>query len=158
MFCRECGKQIEDDARFCRFCGKAQADEAPAAGTASANPGRATSGTGLQHRIRQVFPRHHLQDEFMHLATIAAFVLAVAGLVIGIYPALFTIGASLLFFSIALLLFLILRESTLSHIRVSSPRPGEGTRYHAARSGGASPPAGKTEAATTESSPPRRQA
>src|SRR5438445_241693 len=54
VFCRECGKQIEDDARFCRFCGKAQADEAPAAGTASASPGRATSGTGLQHRLIQL--------------------------------------------------------------------------------------------------------
>ena len=92
----------------------------------------------------------------MHIATIAAFLLAVAGLVIGIFPALFNIGATLLFFSIALLLFLILRESTLSHIRVSSPRTGEGTRYHAARAGGASPPAPTTQAATTESSPPRR--
>jgi hypothetical protein len=155
VFCRECGKQIEDDARFCRFCGKPQADDTPGTAAASANAPR--TGTGLQHRIRQVFPRHHLQDEFMHLATIAAFVLAVAGLLIGIFPALFTIGASLLFFSIALLLFLILRESTLSHIRVSSPRTGEGTRYHAARAGAGSPPGARTEAATTESSPPRRQ-
>lgn len=92
----------------------------------------------------------------MHIATIAAFLLAVAGLVIGIFPALFTIGASMLFFSIALLLFLILRESTLSHIRVSSPRTGEGTRYHAARPSGASRPAPTGEATTTESSPPRR--
>ncbi len=92
----------------------------------------------------------------MHIATIAAFVLAVVGLIVGIFPALFTIGATLLFFSIALLLFLILRESTLSHIRVSgAPRTGEGTRYHAARASGASRPGATTEAATAESPPPR---
>lgn len=30
MFCSNCGKPIEDDARFCEFCGTPVLDEGPA--------------------------------------------------------------------------------------------------------------------------------
>ncbi|WP_417160893.1 zinc-ribbon domain-containing protein [Senegalimassilia anaerobia] len=30
MFCANCGKPIEDDARFCEFCGTPVLDEGPA--------------------------------------------------------------------------------------------------------------------------------
>jgi zinc ribbon protein len=163
-FCRECGKPIEADARFCRFCGKSQADPvsgAPATRGASTGSGRSASGSGesLESRLRQLFPRHHLQDEFMHISTIAAFFMALIGFVLGFFtPALggSWLSTNFLLGAIALLLFLILRESTLSHIRGRSSATSasaEAGRYHAARrgSGGSDLPA---EAATADSSPP----
>ena len=159
VFCRSCGKAIEAGARFCRFCGKSQAD--PVAGSASpvssSAPARQRAGAGLEHRLRQVFPRHHLQDEFTHVGTIAAFLMALIGFVVGFFINYSWLGTNFLLGSIALLLFLILRESTLSHIRVrngGSPPSSEGvTRYHAGRRPAADGPA---EAATAESSPPAK--
>jgi hypothetical protein len=165
VFCRECGKSIEVGARFCRFCGKSQAD--PVAGTAAPSSSSATSihstggnGTGLETRLRQLFPRHHLQDEFMHISTIAAFFMALIGFVLGFFtPALGGnwLSTNFLLGSVALLLFLILRESTLSHIRVrdsgSPSRTAGAGRTHAGRhpTGAADGPA---DAANAESSPP----
>lgn len=153
VFCRECGRPIEADAHFCRFCGKSQAD--PVAGsTASSHPG--PGGAGLEHWLRQLFPRHHLQDEFMHIGTIAAFLMALIGFVLGFFLAYGWLGTNFLLGSIALLLFLILRESTLSHIRVRGGAPAptpSGGRTHAGRR----PAAGTTlpaEAANAESTPP----
>jgi hypothetical protein len=95
----------------------------------------------------------------MHISSIAAFFMAAIGFILGFFtPALggSWLSTNFLLGAIALLLFLILRESTLSHLRgrsgtgTSSP---EGGRYHAARRGstGADVP---TEAATADSSPP----
>ena len=158
VFCRSCGKAIEAGARFCRFCGKSQAD--PGAGVPSAasasGPARQPAEAGLEHRLRQIFPRHHLQDEFTHAGTIAAFLMALIGFVVGFFINYSWLGTNFLLGSIALLLFLILRESTLSHIRVrngGSPPSSEGaTRYHAGRRPAGA--AGPAEAATAESSPP----
>jgi hypothetical protein len=161
-FCRECGKPIEPEARFCRFCGKSQADPAPGSASrgapAASNPSSGASGQSLEARLRQLFPRHHLQDEFMHISTIAAFFMAAIGFILGFFtPALggSWLSTNFLLGSIALLLFLILRESTLSHIRArggAASNP-DATRYHAARrpSSGTDVPA---EAATADSSPP----
>jgi len=158
VFCRSCGKSIEAGARFCRFCGKSQLE--PVAGSASATsapaPASHPPGAGLEQRLRQIFPRHHLQDEFTHVGTIAAFLMALIGFVVGFFINYSWLGTNFLLGSIALLLFLILRESTLSHIRVrnggaASTSEGE-ARYHAGRR-----PAGATgpaEAANAESSPP----
>jgi hypothetical protein len=157
VFCRSCGKTIEEGARFCRFCGKSQAE--PVAGSApsgsSAVPASHRSGLGLEHWLRQLFPRHHLQDEFTHVGTIAAFLMLLIGFVLGFFFNYSWLGTNFLLGSIALLLFLILRESTLSHIRVrdggspSSTAAG-GIRYHAGRR----PATGPAEAANAESSPP----
>jgi zinc ribbon protein len=165
VFCRECGKSIEADARFCRFCGKSQAD--PVAGgttyrSAPAAPAGSSGGTssGLETRLQQLFPRHHLQDEFMHISTIAAFFMALIGFVLGFFtPALGGnwLSTNFLLGAVALLLFLILRESTLSHIRVrggGTPAPGpSGGRTHAGRRP-TTTAEGPAEAATAESSPP----
>jgi len=131
--------------------------EAPPAGSSpAASPNGA--GIAIERWLRQVFPRHHLQDEFMHIGTIAAFVMALIGFVVGFFYAISWLGANFLLGSIALLLFLILRESTLSHIRVrdggSAPKTGGGTRYHAGRPTGAAQ--GPAEAANAESSPPTK--
>ena len=158
VFCRSCGKSIEEGARFCRFCGKSQAD--PVAGSVSAaSSGAAAShptGAGLEHRLRQIFPRHHLQDEFTHVGTIAAFLMALIGFVVGFFINYSWLGTNFLLGSIALLLFLILRESTLSHIRVrggGAPSSTESeTRYQAGRRPAGA--AGPAEAANAESSPP----
>ena len=170
MFCRSCGKSIEAGARFCRFCGKAQVE--PVAGAApstsrsssaasssaspSTAPPRRRSGPGVEQRLAQLFPRHHLQDEFTHLGTIAAFLMALIGFVLGFFFSYSWLGTNFLLGSIALLLFLILRESTLSHIRVrngGSPSASESpTRYHAGRRPASA--TGPAEAATAESSPP----
>jgi hypothetical protein len=91
----------------------------------------------------------------MHVGTIAAFLMALIGFVVGFFYSYSWLGTNFLLGSIALLLFLILRESTLSHIRVrdggSTPKTAGGTRYHAGRPSGAQGPA---EAANAESSPP----
>jgi len=92
----------------------------------------------------------------MHIGTIAAFLMALIGFVLGFFLAYSWLGTNFLLGSVALLLFLILRESTLSHIRVrgSAPTPTpSGGRTHAGRSttAAASLPA---EAANAESSPP----
>lgn len=160
-FCRACGKPIEAEARFCRFCGKSQADPAPMSSRSApvgSNSPSSGAGESLDNRVRQLFPRHHLQDEFMHISTIAAFVMAAIGFVLGFFtPALggSWLSTNFLLGSIALLLFLILRESTLSHIRgrggAGAPSSPEGARYHAARRGGSDVSA---EAATADSSPP----
>ncbi|HKV30759.1 MAG TPA: zinc-ribbon domain-containing protein [Candidatus Dormibacteraeota bacterium] len=159
VFCRSCGKSIEAGARFCRFCGKSQAE--PVAGSASSGASTVPAGhhgeRGVEHWLRQLFPRHHLQDEFTHIATIAAFLMALIGFVVGFFYNYGWLGSNFLLGSIALLLFLILRESTLSHIRVrdagssaSSTSATGGTRYHAGRR----PATGPAEAANAESSPP----
>jgi hypothetical protein len=155
VFCRECGRPIEADAHFCRFCGKSQAD--PVAGPTSTAPSRAPAGAGLEHRLRQLFPRHHLQDEFMHIGTIAAFLMALIGFVLGFFLAYSWLGTNFLLGSIALLLFLILRESTLSHIRVGGGAPAptpSGGRTHAGRRSAAGASGLPAEAANAESSAP----
>lgn len=94
----------------------------------------------------------------MHIGTIAAFFMALIGFLLGFFtPALGEnwLSTNFLLASIALLLFLILRESTLSHIRGRGSDAGasaDGGRNHAARRGGASDL--PTEAATTQSTPP----
>jgi len=155
IFCRECGRPIEADAHFCRFCGKSQAD--PVAGSASTAPNREPAGARLEHWLRQLFPRHHLQDEFMHIGTIAAFLMALIGFVLGFFLAYSWLGTNFLLGSVALLLFLILRESTLSHIRVRGVAPAptpSGGRTHAGRRPGGPATSLPAEAANAESSPP----
>lgn len=91
----------------------------------------------------------------MHLATIVAFVIAVVGFIFGFLSYAIPVGGlavTWLLFAIALLLFLMVRESTLSHVRgrADGSAPAA-TRYHAARSSARPRP---VEAATAESSPP----
>ncbi len=97
----------------------------------------------------------------MHIATIVAFFVALIGFLLGLFVAVL-LGMLWLLFAIALILFLILRESTLSHVRGvrgagsgpgSSPAQG---RYHAARRDPGATPSAAAEAATAESSPPQR--
>jgi hypothetical protein len=106
----------------------------------------------LEERLQQLFPRHQLQDEFMHVGTIVAFFLAVIGFLLGFFtPALGGSWLSMNFLlgAIALLLFLILREWTLSLMRSRSTGAESGARSQG-RSTAPPPP----EAATSESSPP----
>lgn len=98
----------------------------------------------------------------MHIGTIAAFFMALVGFVLGFFtPALGGnwLSTTFLLGAIALVLFLILRESTLSHIRVRGGSPtsnASGTgRYHAGRRGAGAAEA-PAEAANAESSPPTR--
>lgn len=124
----------------------------------ASSPGASPRGVGyrVEEWLRQLFPRHHLQDEFMHIGTIAAFLMALIGFVVGFFYSYSWLGTNFLLGSIALLLFLILRESTLSHIRVrdggSAPKTTGGTRYHAGRPSG--PTQGPAEAGNAQSSPP----
>lgn len=85
----------------------------------------------------------------MHLATIVAFMVAVIGFIIGTVW-FFQFGVVWILFAIALLLFLMVRESTLSHVRTHGEPEGR-RRYHAVphpTHAAASP-----EGATAESSP-----
>jgi zinc ribbon protein len=155
VFCRSCGKQIEADARFCRYCGTRQSEPVAGGAAAASSPGvtgPAASGParsgGLESRLRHLFPRHHLQDEFMHLATIVAFVIAVIGFIFGM-TSLWAFGVTWLLFAIALLLFLMIRESTLSHVRVH-PDADRGSRARPVRQQASA----AAEGATAESSPP----
>jgi hypothetical protein len=164
-FCRACGKPIEADARYCRFCGKPQTDREAAAASASGAPrtGRIdprqanARRDGLEQRLRELFPRHHLQDEFMHIGTITAFFMGLIGFVLGFFPAYTWLAQNFLLGAIALVLFLILRESTLSHIRAAGGRDAgaktAAPRYQAGRTSPSSPDL-PPEAATTQSSPP----
>lgn len=94
----------------------------------------------------------------MHIATIVAFFVAVIGFVLGLFVAVL-LGMLWLLFAIALILFLILRESTLSHVRGPRGAASPGTspaagRYHAARKDAGGAPMAAAEGATAESSPP----
>src|SRR5205814_10555985 len=115
------------------------------------------SSAGLEHWLRQRFPRHRLRGGLLHIGSIAAFLMALIGFVLGFFLAYSWRGTNFLLGSVALRLFLILRESTLSHIRVRgsapTPTPSRG-RTHAQRRAntpGASLPAG---APKPHSSPP----
>ena len=93
----------------------------------------------------------------MHIGTIAAFLMALIGFVLGFFLAYSWLGTNFLLGSVALLLFLILRESTLSHIRVrgGAPTPTpSGGRTHAGRRSGPAATSLPAEAANAESSPP----
>ena len=93
----------------------------------------------------------------MHIGSIAAFLMALIGFVLGFFYNYGWLGTNFLLGSIALLLFLILRESTLSHIRVrvgETAETGTGrSRYQIGRQAGAGADV-PAEAATTQSSPP----
>jgi hypothetical protein len=115
----------------------------------------------LETRLRELFPSHDQQDAFMRVGTIAAFGMALIGFVLGFFtPALGGnwLSGTFLLGAIALLLFLILRESTLTQIRArggisTRPEPGATQRQPPGRPS----PAGARlpdEAATAESSPP----
>jgi zinc ribbon protein len=164
VFCRECGKAIEAEARFCRFCGKSQVDK-PGASASPASAPRSTppassartapsAADGLETWLRQLFPRHQLQDEFMHVGLIATFLLALIGFVLGFFFAFNFLAVNFLLASVALSLFLMLRESTLNSIRSRGVDAGAPpvSRSPAARTPGA--PGLPSEAATTQSSPP----
>jgi hypothetical protein len=163
MSCRSCGRQIEVGSTFCRYCGarqEAAAAEQPTV-TYSASvmdPGQGSApGSTLERRLRHLFPRHHAQDEFMHLATIVAFVIAAVGFIFGFLAYALPVGGlatTWLLFAIALLLFLMVRESTLSHVRGRGPGPAAPTRHQAARAQGAAARSRTAEGATAESSPP----
>jgi len=97
----------------------------------------------------------------MYIGGIAAFFMALIGFVLGFFtPAVGTpwLSVNFLLGSVALLLFLILRESTLSYIRSRSGGPsaseasGTGRNQSGRRSAGGSE--ASTEAANAESSPP----
>jgi hypothetical protein len=93
----------------------------------------------------------------MHIGTIAAFLMALIGFVLGFFYAFSWLGTNFLLGSVALLLFLILRESTLSHIRVRGGAPTatpSGGRTHAGRRSAAPGASLPAEAANAESSPP----
>jgi hypothetical protein len=163
MSCRSCGKQIEAGSAFCRYCGARQevagAGQPPATSSVSVvDPGQANApGSTLERRLRHLFPRHHGQDEFMHLATIVAFVIAVVGFIFGFLAYALPVGGlatTWLLFAIALLLFLMVRESTLSHVRSRSSGQAVSTRYQAPRSPAAAARSRTAEGATAESSPP----
>ncbi len=92
----------------------------------------------------------------MHIGTIAAFFMALIGFVLGLLTPLLGgnwLSTTFLLGSVALLLFLILREWTLSHVGVrggGSPGPTAGVdRDQAGRRA-----KGPAEAANTQSSPP----
>ena len=97
----------------------------------------------------------------MHIGSIAAFFMALIGFVLGFFtPAMGSpwLSVNFLLGSVALLLFLILRQSTLSQVR---PRADGPTATEAGTAGGQQ--AGRrgagasevsSEAATAESSPP----
>lgn len=153
VFCRACGRQIEEDSRFCRFCGKAQAG---GPGAASAGPAgqAAPPGTRFTRRLRQVFPRHHLQDEITHYLTIAAMVIGVVGFLIALFPPLGggIYGLAWLLFAVVLLLFVMHRDATLGRTLGNWPADPNTVRYHAARG---TPGAEPTLPASKESKTPR---
>jgi hypothetical protein len=100
--------------------------------------------------LRHVFPRHAGQDDFMHVGTIAALLMGLIGFVLGFFPAYSWLGINFLLGSIALLLFLRVRESTLDRIQATR-RAGQAPPPRRVAGSGDLPP----EAATAESSPPR---
>lgn len=130
MSCPTCGQSVEADARVCRHCGAAL-------GASLARP-------DWQEHLRRAYPRHNLQDDLMHAGQLLAGVIAVAGLVVGVFF-LPVVGLLFIAFAIALLLQLLLRERTLEEIR----RRGPGARYHAQRER-----AGPTRAPAAPPAPP----
>jgi len=81
----------------------------------------------------------------MHVGSIAAFFMALIGFVLGFFtPAVGTpwLSVNFLLGSVALLLFLILRESTLSYIRSrgGGQSASEAANAESSRPGSARPP------------------
>ena len=112
------------------------------------------SADGLEHWLRQLFPRDSEQDEFLHIGSIVAFFLGAIGFVLGFFPAYSWLATNFLLTGIALLVFLMLREATLGQIRA---RGGvDRVISTAGRSASVRQPSGAglpPEAATTQSSP-----
>lgn len=90
----------------------------------------------------------------MHLGTIVALVVAVIGFIFGM-TSLWAFGVTWLLFAIALLLFLMIRESTLSHVRVHGEADdAKGQRPGARGGSSASTPSGGGAAPPRRASPP----
>lgn len=90
----------------------------------------------------------------MHVGSIAVFLMALIGFVLGFFYAFNFLAVNFLLASVALSLFLMLRESTLNVMRGRGGEAGPppATRYPVSRASGA--PDLPPEAATTQSSPP----
>jgi predicted lipid-binding transport protein (Tim44 family) len=135
MNCPSCGQSVEAGAVVCRRCGA----------TLNASPAR----PDWQERLRRAYPRHNLQDDLMHAGQLLAGLMAVGGLVLGVFF-LPVVGLLFITFAIALLLQLLLRERTLEEIR----RRGPGARYHAKREQTGATRSPAAAAPPTEAPPP----
>jgi hypothetical protein len=107
------------------------------------------NGPDWQERLRRAYPRHSLQDDLMHAGQLLAGIMAVSGLVVGVFF-LPVVGLIFITFAIALLLQLVLRERTLEEIR----RRGPGARYHAQREHAGTPRPTAPEPAPPAQGPP----
>src|SRR5260370_36173017 len=72
-----------------------ETDVPPPASSTGASPHGI--GYGVEHRLAQLFPRHHLQGEFMHIGAVAAFLMALIWFVVGLFYAHSWLGTN--FFS-----------------------------------------------------------
>ena len=86
MFCKYCGKELDDDAKFCKYCGKIVRGEEKTEDRKNSAKGLSIGGfvVAVVALVCSLFPRGLIAFLFSVYTFIPGFILCVVGMVLSI--------------------------------------------------------------------------
>lgn len=86
MFCKYCGKELDDDAKFCKYCGKIVRGEAKTEDQKNSAKGLSIGGfvVAVVALVCSLFPRGLIAFLFSVYTFIPGFILCVVGMVLSV--------------------------------------------------------------------------